>query len=284
MVTAGAFRQFLENSDLRQVIAERLASLNVDDTTALQQASSELQERVAAEPFPEALRRDLKSIYAELGRRCEAEAPFVAVRSSATAEDMPGTSFAGMNETFLNVRGEAALQEAIRGCWASLYGARVLFYRRKQGIPEEKIAIAVVVQAMVDSDAAGVMFTLNPTDGDRSKLVIEGALGFGDTVVSGAVSPDHWEVDKETLAITGERLAEKHVLAYRDAEGRNQRREPSPKERSQACLTPDQVRQVADLGRRIEAHYGTPQDVEWAVAGGQISIVQSRPVTAVGSM
>jgi len=282
VLTANAFRQFLAEAGLRTTLIERLASLDVDDTDALQQASAELQRWVATAPIPNSVREAARQAYAELGTRCQAAQPFVAVRSSATAEDMPGTSFAGMNETFLNVRGEEALLEAIRGCWVSLYSPRVLFYRRKQGIPEEKIAIAVVVQAMVDSQAAGVMFTLNPADGDRSMLVIEGAFGLGDTVVGGAVSPDHWEVAKETLAITRERLAEKHVLAYRDAQGRNQLRETSPEEGRRACLTAAMVLQIADLGRQIEAHYGTPQDIEWAVVDGRVSIVQSRPVTAVG--
>lgn len=282
VLTAEAFRQFLQEAGLRAVIVERLAALNVDDTEALRQTSAELQQRVSEAPIPEAVCEAVRQAYVELGKRCETEQPFVAVRSSATAEDMPGTSFAGMNETFLNVRGEEAALEAIRACWVSLYSPRVLFYRRKQGIPEEKIAIAVVVQAMVDSQSAGVMFTLNPSDGDRRTLVIEGAFGLGDTVVSGAVSPDHWEVAKENLEITRERLAEKHILAYRDAEGRNQVRKPALEESRRPCLTPALVQQVADLGRRIEAHYGTPQDIEWAVVDGRISIVQSRPVTAVG--
>jgi pyruvate,water dikinase len=282
VLTADAFQQFLEASGLRPVLWQRLAALIVDDTQALQQAAAELQEQVLAAPIPANLRETLQHAYAALGQRCEMEQPLVAVRSSATVEDMPGTSFAGMNETLLNVRGEEALLEAVRRCWASLYGARVLFYRRKQAIPEEKISIAVVVQAMIDSEAAGVMFTINPTDGDARTLVIEGAFGLGDTVVSGAVSPDHWEVDKDTLEVTRERLAEKHILTYRDAAGQNQRRELATDESRRPCLTAPLVTQIAELGRRIELHYGTPQDIEWAVEGGQVSIVQSRPVTAAG--
>ncbi len=282
VATAEAFRTFLAEAGLRDRILETVEQLDVDHTPALSRTALELQESVAGAPFPEEIRKALLGAYRELGKRCEVNEPFVAVRSSATAEDMPGTSFAGMNETILNVRGEEALLEAVRDCWKSLYGARVLFYRRKQGIPEEKIAIAVVVQAMVDSESAGVMFTVNPANGDRKTLVIEGAFGLGDTVVSGAVSPDHWEVDKNTLHLTRERLAEKHVIAYRDERGENQRREVAGEEARRPCLTEELVRKIAGFGKQIEAHYGCPQDIEWAVVDGRISIVQSRPVTAVG--
>jgi len=282
VLTADAFRDFLDAASLRPVVMERLETLDVDDTKALQKAASELQARLGEAALPAHLREAVGRAYRELGGHLPTTEPFVAVRSSATAEDAPGTSFAGMNETILNVRGEEALLEAVRRCWASLYGARVLFYRRKQGIPEEKIAIAVVIQAMVDAEAAGVMFTINPASGDRRTLVIEGAWGLGDTVVSGEVSPDHWEVDKETLETTRERVAEKHVLAFRDPSGSSRRRELTPDEARRPCLDGALVRRIAELGRRIEDHYGAPQDIEWAVAGGQVFIVQSRPVTAAG--
>jgi pyruvate,water dikinase len=282
VVTAAAFREFLEEAGLRQPILDRLARLNVDDGHALKQTAEELQQQVRNAPVPEGLRQQVAGSYRELARRCAVEEPFVAVRSSATVEDMPGTSFAGMNESFLNVRGEEALLAALRNCWASLHGARVIFYRRKQNIPEERIAIAVIVQQMVDAEAAGVMFTVNPANNDRRTVVIEGAFGLGDTVVSGKVSPDHWEVNKDTLEITRERISPKHVLTYRDEQGHNQQRTLSPEESCRPSLTEEQVKQLADLGRRIEEHYGSPQDVEYAIAGGQIFIVQSRPVTALG--
>jgi len=287
VVTAEAFRQFLDKAGLRQAILDRLAGLNVDDEGALNQTAEELQEKVRQAPILEELRRTVASAYQELARRIPTKRvdktaePFVAVRSSATAEDMPGTSFAGMNETFLNVRGEEALLEALRGCWASLYGARVIFYRRKQQIPEEKMAVAVVVQQMVDSEAAGVMFTVNPSNNDRRTLVIEGAFGLGDTVVSGKVSPDHWEVNRDTLEVTRAEISQKRVRTYRNEQGSSQSEELSPEEGNRSSLTKARVKQLAELGRKIEEHYRTPQDVEWAVADGQIAIVQSRPVTAV---
>ncbi|MFN3649513.1 MAG: phosphoenolpyruvate synthase [Armatimonadota bacterium] len=281
VVTAEAFQEFLVESGLRERVLRRIEGLDVDRTDDLQVAAAELQALIGRAELTEPVRSAILDAYRTLAQRSNEEQPFVAVRSSATAEDMPGTSFAGMNETFLNVRGEEGLLAAVRDCWRSLYGARVLFYRRKQGIPEERMAIAVVVQAMVDSEAAGVMFTVNPANGERRSIVIEGAFGLGETVVSGAVSPDHWEVSKETLEVTRERLAEKHILAYRDEQGENQRRRLQGDEARRACLTPEQVKTVARLGREIEAHYGTAQDIEWALADGRVYIVQSRPVTAV---
>lgn len=281
VLTADAFRRFLDAAGLRMRIRERVEALDVDDTAALQLAAQELQGWIRQAPLPDELRQATARAYRDLARRCEAAPLAVAARSSATAEDMPGTSFAGMNETFLNVQGEEAVLEAVRRCWMSLYGARVLFYRRKQGIPEAKIAIAVVVQALAASQSAGVMFTVNPADGDRRTLVIEGAFGLGDTVVSGSVSPDHWEVDKETLSVTRERLAQKHVMDVRLPQGGSERRPLTPEEGGKPCLTADQVRRIAELGRQIEAHYGSPQDIEWAVVDDRVYIVQSRPVTAI---
>jgi pyruvate, water dikinase len=217
VVTVTAFTHFLEETGIRRLVMHRLASLNVDDRPALRQAAEELQQRVRASSVPEDLGDFIRSAYQELARRCGEAEPFVAVRSSATVEDMPGTSSAGMNETFLNVRGEEQLVAAVRDCWASLYGARVIFYRRKQGIVEARIAIAVVVQQMIASDAAGVMFTVNPANQDPHTVVIEGAFGLGDTVVSGRVSPDHWEVNKDTLEIMRERISAKHVRTDRAA-------------------------------------------------------------------
>jgi pyruvate, water dikinase len=164
VATADAYRRFLESAGITDELRGRVEALDVDDTEALKKAAVELQKIVREAPIPTAIEDAVRASYHALGRRCEATEPFVAVRSSATAEDMPGTSFAGMNETYLNVKGEEGLIEAVRQCWVSLYSPRVLFYRRKQGIAEEKMAIAVVVQMMVDSISAGVMFTVDPAN------------------------------------------------------------------------------------------------------------------------
>lgn len=278
VVTAEAFRAFLDATGLRETIFPALASLDVEDSTALQMASEQLRSLVLTAPLPESLRVEISSAYARL----LGGDSFVAVRSSATVEDMPGTSFAGMNETYLNVRRVDDLLDAVQHCWASLYGARVLYYRRKQNIAEEAIAIAVVVQQMADSESSGVMFTVNPATGDRNEIVIEGAFGLGETVVSGSVSPDHWEVAKDTLKLTNERLAIKHIRMDRIADGSNLTRSLPDDEGRLPCLTHDQVLRVATLGRQIEEHYGVAQDIEWALVGSELFIVQSRPVTAIG--
>jgi pyruvate, water dikinase len=281
VATAAAFQSFLDAAGLRRTIIDSLVTLNVDDNEILRQKAEELQQQVRRAPIPDDLREGVIAAYRKLAQRIGEPEPFVAVRSSATVEDMPGTSFAGMNETFLNVRGEEALLEAIRNCWASLYGARVIFYRRKQQVPEERMAIAVIVQQMVASESAGVMFTLNPANNDHRTVVIEGAFGLGDTVVSGQVSPDHWEVNKDTLEITRQWISPKHVLTYRDEQGRNQRRELAPEEAERPSLTSAQVKHLAGLALQIEKHYGCPQDVEYARLGEKIYIVQSRPVTGL---
>lgn len=283
VVTSAAFDAFLRQSGLREPILAHLRDLDVNDTTTLQQTARELQEQVLAAPIPEEVAEPTRRAYAELSRRAGQAEEFVAVRSSATAEDRPHTSFAGMNETFLNVRGAENVLRAVRQCWASLYGARVIFYRREQGLTEEGMSIAVAIQRMVNSEKAGVLFTLNPATGDDSVLVIESSFGLGDAVVSGSVRPDRFEVRKADLAITRREIRHKDFLDTRDEEGRNVRRELSDEDAERPSLSDDEVREIARLGRQIGEHYGAPQDVEWAIEGGQVYIVQSRPVTAVGS-
>ncbi|WP_309707606.1 PEP/pyruvate-binding domain-containing protein, partial [Armatimonas sp.] len=263
VVTAEAFRAFLDATGLRETIFPALAGLDVDDSTTLLATSEKLRAAVLAATVPPELREAICAGYAQL----DAGDAFAAVRSSATVEDMPGTSFAGMNETYLNVRGPEALLDAVQRCWASLYGARVIFYRRQQNIPEEAIAIAVVVQQMADSDASGVMFTVNPASGDPNTIVVEGAFGLGETVVSGSVSPDHWEIAKDTLKLTDERLAIKHIRMDRVPDGSNLTRPLTDDEGRRACLNHAQVAEVATLGKQIEEHYGSPQDIEWSVVG-----------------
>jgi hypothetical protein len=183
VITAQAFRSFLGEAGLERELGEILARLNEDDEVALRDVTAMLQGRIRATPIPDCTRIEIENAYAELARRCKSDAPgpFVAVRSSATVEDMPGASFAGMNETCLDVRGKDALIDAVRTCWASLYGSRVVFYRRKKKIPEAAIAMAVVVQVMVESESAGVIFTVNPATGDQGTLIIESAFGLGES-------------------------------------------------------------------------------------------------------
>ena len=201
----------------------------------------------------------------------------VAVRSSATMEDTAGTSFAGMNETFTDVRGEAELLDAVLRCWQSLWAERVVSYRAERGLTDEP-AIAVVVQRLVEAERAGVMFTADPATGDRKRLVIEAAFGLGEVVVSGAVEPDTYVIDASGKIEV--RIGAKEVEIV-PADGGQARREVDDARRRARVLSDDDVRALGELGRRIEDHYGAPQDIEWAIAKGKIWIVQSRPITTL---
>jgi pyruvate,water dikinase len=186
-----------------------------------------------------------------------------------------------MNETFLDVRGKGALIEAVAKCWASLHGSRVVFYRRKKKIPEASVAMAVVVQVMVEPESAGVIFTVDPTKDDQGSLIIESAFGLGESVVGGTVSPDHFEVDKATLATTQVRISNKTEMVVRRAGGGTEVRALAGDAGRRPSLTPDRLRDLAKIALEIESHYGRPQDIEWAIAGGKIWIVQSRALVGV---
>jgi phosphoenolpyruvate synthase (EC 2.7.9.2) len=210
---------------------------------------------------------------------------YVAVRSSATAEDLPGASFAGQQETYLNVRGEEEVLESVRKCWSSLFTPRAIFYRTEKGFRHEKVLISVAIQKMVNSRSAGVMFTLHPVTGDRNIIVIESVWGLGEAIVSGAVSPDHFEVDKNTLKIVVKNIVKKEVEYVRDPKTGKTVHAKVPPERQEApSLTDEEVMELAKIAKRIEQHYGTPQDIEFAVDRDlpfpqNLFIVQSRPET-----
>ncbi len=187
VITSQAFDSFLASAGIKSRVFDRLAKLDVDSTEELRAAEDELKSTVVAGDMPAQMKDAICGSYARLAEEMKERDPFVAVRSSATAEDTAETSFAGMNETFLNVKGPDQLIESVKKCWASLYGSRVIFYRRKQNIPEERMSIAVIIQAMVEAEKAGVLFTVNPATGDPNAIVIESSFGLGDAVVSGAV-------------------------------------------------------------------------------------------------
>jgi pyruvate,water dikinase len=236
---------------------------------------------VDSENVPSVVEEAIRSAYAALVGDDE-NAP-VAVRSSATAEDTAEASFAGMNETFLNVRGADAVVEAVRRCWSSLFGGRTVFYRAKRGFSQAEMDIAVVVQRQILSTRAGVMFTIDPASGDTDRLVIEGSFGLGEAVVSGSVSPDRYVVEKDSLAIVAREVKRKELVIEPDADGGTVTRELAGDEALASVLSDDEVRRVADLGRRIEAHYGSPQDTEWCFDDdGEAWMLQSRPVTSAG--
>jgi pyruvate,water dikinase len=280
VVGAPAYAAFCAQTGLRERLAELLDDVDVEDTAALQAAATAARDLFDETPIPEPLKREILSAY-ELLVGEEPQAP-VAVRSSATAEDTADTSFAGMNETFLNIRGADAVIDAVRRCWRSLFGARTIYYRGLNDFTQADMDIAVVVQRQLASTRAGVMFTVNPATGERDELVIEGSFGLGEAVVSGSVSPDRYVVEKATLAIRRREVHHKDLIIEYAPTGGTQQRTLSEEEALRPVLTDQEVVAVAELGRRIEKHYGFPQDTEWAFdPDGALWMLQSRPVTTL---
>ena len=282
VVGAPTYATFVEETGLRARIEDRLRDLDVEDTAALEATAQDIRAMIETQAIPPAIRRSIAEAYAELGSG-EGHPP-VAVRSSATAEDTASASFAGMNETFLNERSESAVVDAVRRCWASLFGARTIYYRAKRGLDQAGMDIAVVVQRQLASTRAGVMFTVDPASGREDRLVIEGSFGLGEAVVSGSVSPDRYVVDKESLRILAREVRNKELVVEGVPEaGGTVVREARADEAEAPTLDDDEVRELAELGRRIEHHYGAPQDTEWAYdPDGRVWILQSRPVTTLG--
>jgi pyruvate,water dikinase len=281
VIGAPAYAAFCEETGLRERIAARLADLDVEDTAALERASREVREEIERESIPAWLADRIRGAYERLVGS-GGEAP-VAVRSSATAEDSESASFAGMNETLLNVRGAEALLDAVRTCWSSLFGARTIYYRAKRGFGQADMDIAVVIQRQIQSTRSGVMFTIDPASGDRDRLVIEGAFGLGEAVVSGSVSPDRYVVLKDGLHIDRREVRRKELAIVSLPEGGTETRELGEAEGRRPVLSDEEVREVAEMGVRIEEHYGAPQDTEWAFnEGGTVWMLQSRPVTTAG--
>ncbi|MGE3527542.1 MAG: phosphoenolpyruvate synthase, partial [Gemmatimonadales bacterium] len=295
-VTASAFREHLRVAGLEEWIGEQLAGLDVQDVSQLAAAGARVRRRIREAPLPAPVRRELEAAYARLSRQYDEEAADVAVRSSATAEDLPGASFAGQHETYLNVRGNAALDEAVRSCFASLYTDRAIVYRSEHGFAHADVALSVGVQKMVRSDlaSAGVIFTLDTETGFRDVVLITGAWGLAETVVQGRVRPDEFWVHKPTLragfrpVLRREPGDKRTRLVYAHGGGKSVREVRVPlADRLRLVLNDDEVLQLARWAVIIEEHYSeragkpTPMDLEWAKDGrsGELFIVQARPET-----
>jgi pyruvate,water dikinase len=276
-VTTAAYGLVAGDANLEPVLAA-LAETRPDDTTRLAELAAAARAALLEAPVPEDLAQAIAAAYEGLGDG--ASVP-VAVRSSATAEDLPTASFAGQQDTYLNVVGEEAVLDATRRCWASLWTDRAVSYRAGGGIDHRDVRLAVVVQRMVGAAVAGVLFTANPLTGKRRQAVIDAAPGLGEAVVSGAVNPDHFVVDTTTGAIVERSLGDKRVEVRPVAGGGTQRVEPEGRD-AEASLSDDQIRALAALGARVEACYGTPQDTEWAIdSGGKVWLLQARPITTL---
>jgi pyruvate,water dikinase len=277
-VTAQAFRRFLDETGIASQLFATLR-VNVDDAKELEAVAASAKKLVLKTKMPQHMRSDIVSAYNELAKR-EGGEPLVAVRSSATAEDMPEASFAGQQETFLNVRGANDVVVAVQKCWASLYGARAIFYRVKQGFEHESVNISAVVQKMVNADRSGVMFTCNPTTG-APEAIIEGSWGLGEAIVSGSVSPDTYLIDRKTRQIKAN-VASKTIMVVKDQKtGATITKDVPADLQNKRVLSDAELYTILDLGELIEEHYDSPQDIEWAIEKGAVYIVQSRPVTTI---
>ena len=284
-VTTDSYLGFITGTGIKDTIFKILSNLAPDDVEDLNKASAEIQELINNASMPVEVQKAIGEGYSLLCEKCSVENIPAAVRSSATAEDLPTASFAGQQDTYLWVKGEEKIINSVQKCWASLFTPRAIDYRNKNDFPHEKVLISVGVQKMVNSRAAGVTFTINPTDGDPSKVVIEGNWGLGETVVSGSVNPDKFVVDKVMMETSEKTISAKHIECIFDPDkGEVIDAEIETDRQKKCCLEDQEIKELVRIAKIIEEHYGCPQDIEWAIDKGlafpeNIFIVQSRPET-----
>ena len=296
VITAEAFKKYITKTKIDTKIYGILNGLNVDNNAALQETAKKIQAIITSTPMPEDIKKIVLESYdlmsfgdaAKAGGKALGvikagrESMYVAVRSSATAEDLPNASFAGQQASFLNVKGPAAIITKVLECWASLFTARAIYYRTKNNFEHSKVLIAVVVQKMVNSDKAGVMFSVNPVTGNEEEIMIECSFGLGEAVVSGSISPDQYIVDKKAEEVKQVNISNKNWMYTLDKKTMRNVRLTIPQEKATSqALSDFEIIALAKLAKKIEQHYGRPQDLEYAIEGKNIYIVQSRPITTL---
>jgi pyruvate, water dikinase len=279
IVTASAYFDFIEKANLDDKIKSLLDPLDVHKSKQLQEVALKVQKLITDAPMPQDTAKAIEQAYVKMGKG------LVAVRSSGTAEDLPEASFAGQQATFLNIEGEKDVVKAVQDCWASLFGARAIFYRQEQGFEHFKVGIAVPVQRMVQSESSGVMFTIEPTTSNKEEITIEAVLGLGEMIVSGDVTPDHYTVNKKDVKILSKQIKKQEWKLVKEAgahgKDENIKINLTKEEQAKQKITDDDIIFLAKIGKTLEEHYDHPQDVEWAKEGGKIYIVQTRPVTMI---
>ncbi|MFH1210808.1 MAG: phosphoenolpyruvate synthase [archaeon] len=296
-ITSEAFRKYIVGNKIDQQIFQILQNTNVDENDQLERASTQIKNIILNIDMQEDLKSEIKEAYENLNVSEEVikfggqpldiiksgrEQAFVAVRSSATAEDLPQASFAGQQESFLNIRGTANLLKAVQKCWASLYTPRAIYYRVKNNFPHEKVLICVVVQKMVKSEKSGVMFSVNPATSNEDEIMIESGWGLGEAVVLGAISPDQYIIDKKTMQIKNIIVREQTWMYDLDTNmGQTVKKNVPEYKKNKQKLSETEIRKLADYAVKIEQHYGRAQDMEYAIENNNIYIVQSRPVTTL---
>jgi pyruvate,water dikinase len=280
VVTAQAYKYFLEKTKIGQTILEILKNTDVNDNDQLQKNTQKIRELIEKTKMPEEIEKEIEQAYSKLSKQYGVKEEWVVVRSSATAEDLPGSSFAGQQLTVLNIKGSKNVVKAVKQCWASLFTARATFYRASKGFDHSKVLIAVPVQKQLDSDKAGVGFTIHPSTGEKNKMMIEGSWGQGESVVSGAVTPDTYILDKKTGEVLQKHIATKLEMRVLDKKKGGVKVLKVPKSmQNKRVLTNDELQQLYKLALKLEKHYRVPQDFEWVVEKGKVYLVQARPVT-----
>lgn len=273
-LTTQAYREVIGESEAFHALLDQLEVLKANDRKAISDLGAKIRTLIEGMPIPE-------KIGQEIARRLEndGDGQAYAIRSSATAEDLPGASFAGQQDTYLNIIGKASILKHIRKCWASLYTDRAIVYRLQQRFDHKKVFLSVVIQEMIFPDASGIMFTADPLSSNRKVLSIDAGFGLGEALVSGLVNADHYSVSGGS--ITGKTISVKKLAVYALKNGGTEEREPDPESRNRQVLTDEQILQLKRIGRKIEAYFGSPQDIEWCLAEGMIYVVQSRPITTL---
>ncbi|MFL2640229.1 MAG: phosphoenolpyruvate synthase [Dehalococcoidia bacterium] len=280
VITVSTYRKFLTDSNLEDRIKALLTDLDVNDSKSLMTKAGEIQNLIVSAPLSKDVEIKIAEAYKSMGEG------LVAVRSSATAEDLPDASFAGQQSTYLNVDGIAQVIDAVKGCWASLFEARAIFYREEQNFDQLSVGIAVPVQRMVQSEISGVMFTAEPTTSDRGKVLVEAIYGLGEGIVSGEITPDTYMIDKASLSVTNRQHVPQTWMLVRNVDSTNRddlnkRVEISDGQANLNKLDDSQIQSIVKLGLDLEEAYKNPQDIEWAYQGGEFYIIQTRPITTL---
>jgi phosphoenolpyruvate synthase/pyruvate phosphate dikinase len=273
IISTAAYEWFVQTSGLSATIMDEVQDIKPDDIATLEKVSESIRTRFSSQPLPDSLVEELVDAYKALDH------PAVAIRSSATIEDLPGVSAAGQQETYLNVIGEIALQKAIIDCWSSLWTARAIGYRERNGIDQASVSLALVVQKMVPSDCSGVLFTSNPLTGKRSEVVIDAIYGLGEALVSGQVEPDHYVVDADGYILS--KTIGTKAISIREREGGGTVTIYEHSGHRHQVLTEEMITSLYELGHRATTLFGEPQDIEWAGKDGQLYLLQSRPITTL---
>ena len=277
-VTVESYDRFLEENQLHKFLKDTLSEVKKDDPDTLEHASRSIAAKIRHADMPDEVRQDIIKSYKKLSGKLKQE--LVAVRSSATAEDLPGASFAGQQATYLNIKGQNSLIQAVKDCWASLFTARAIFYREENKIKHEVVKISVIVQKMVQSEVSGVMFSIDPVTNDKERIIVEAVWGLGEMIVQGSVVPDTYVVQKDTFAILSKEISDQKVQLIRKGEKTEERDVPKKYQEKQK-ISDDEVVALAKIADKLQKHYYFPQDIEWAKEGKKLYITQTRPVTTI---